>query len=243
MAPLRLQAAITDGDVSAAASMAQELARIAAVVPSLQRPERLSSALSASSLSLSLLSGLSGLAPPRPDSPGSPNSLKAYRESTSLPRPREAAMRGQQRSGATPTELSAHAGAVTGGGGGPSPSSWRSLDAAAPLASSDEECAPGDAATTRSVRLAALQVENAALKRQLTTQEERLRGALLQREGMQLALRRIAEAATLSAGGRDLLTNIRPDAASARLAPGGDGALARAVAAMAAPERPQALQP
>ena len=61
----RLQAAITDGDVSTAASVAQELARIAAVVPSLQPPDRASTASSRAASSPS-----SVVNPPRrPDSP------------------------------------------------------------------------------------------------------------------------------------------------------------------------------
>ena len=86
---------------------------------------------------------------------------------------------------------------------GNEPSSPRSPDAGAQFVSSDEEGAlSNNAAAVRNSRIAGLQAENAALKQRVAAQEGQLRGALLKGEGMQLALRRIAEAASISAGDR-----------------------------------------
>lgn len=198
----RLQAAITDGDVSTAASMAQELARIAAVVPSLQRPDRGISA------SLGLASGL-GL--PRPGSPHSPkgDSPKAVRESHLSRSAPTGTASPHQVPGFQPLMGGAWMGEERLDGGLVSPRSPTGQS----MCSSDDEGggpAPGhsiraelpNAAAARGSRLAGLQAENDALKRRLATQEGQLRGALLKGESMQLALRRIAEAAAISAGDR-----------------------------------------
>ena len=195
----RLQAAITDGDVSTAASMAQELARIAAVVPSLQPPDRASTASSRAASSPS-----SVVNPPRrPDSPtrAEASSPKACRDpllSRSAPggtsSPPQAAGVQPLMGGAWMRGEARHDGPTS--------------PAAQSMCSSDDEGAPGNqrlppaaelpnaaAARTGGSLLSDLQAENAALK-------EQLRGALLKGEAMQLALRRIAEAAAVSAGDR-----------------------------------------
>ena len=160
------------------------------MVPSLQRPDRGTSA-----------SGL-GLGLPRPDSPDSP---KAYRDSH--------LSRSAPSGSTSPHQLAGFQPLMGGAWMGEErlnePISPRSPTTQS-MCSSDDEGAPGNntraelpnAAATRGSRLAGLQAENAALKRQLAVQEEELRGALLKGGGMQLALRRIAEAAAISAGDR-----------------------------------------
>ena len=158
------------------------------MVPSLQRPDRGASA--------------SGLGLLRPDSPDSP---KAYRDSYLSRSAPSGSTSPHQLPGFQPLMGGAWMGEERLDG----PISPRSPTAQS-MCSSDDEGAPGNntraelpnAAAARGSRLAGLQAENAALKRQLAVQEGQLRGALLKGGGMQLALRRIAEAAAISAGDR-----------------------------------------
>ena len=139
------------------------------MVPSLQRPDRGASA--------------SGLGLLRPDSPDSP---KAYRDSYLSRSAPSGSTSPHQLPGFQPLMGGAWMGEERLDG----PISPRSPTAQS-MCSSDDEGAPGNntraelpnAAAARGSRLAGLQAENAALKRQLAVQEGQLRGALLKGGG------------------------------------------------------------
>lgn len=172
------------------------------MVPSLQPPDRASSASGRAAAASS-----SGLNPPRrPDSPEA-----SSRAETSSPKACCDPLLSRSAPGGTNSPPQAAGVRPLMGGAwvrGEARHDGPTSPTAQSMCSSDDEGAPGNqrllpvadlpnaaAARTSGSLLAELQAENAALKKQL-------RGALLKGEAMQLALRRIAEAAAISAGDR-----------------------------------------
>ena len=169
------------------------------MVPSLQPPERAASASGRAAASPS--SGLSPLQ--RPDSP----EASSRAEASSPKACRDPLLSRSAPGGTSSPPQAAGVQPLMGGAWmrGEARHDGPTSPTAQSMCSSDDEGAPGNqaradlpnaaAARTSGALLAELQAENAALKKQL-------RGALLKGEAMQLALRRIAEAAAISAGDR-----------------------------------------